>query len=601
MKGSSASIGLGSLSLRSSQSLASIEANEVQLLQADLLRPEARAFLKSNKSLDKIVKSYVRKPMHLKATQVRSQPNLHMADRLMSPGGSRELDGSLLDYRMADPDPDHGSSMSMTLASEVNMVINSRPNSPAHRPNSGLPYVAKRNMKLNGTPRQPTSRRSPTRPLSPPVLSRTSSRSGSRSPARPSSPAKEQLRENLLPIWNEVTSHTNFPPSPTQTNIKGSLVPAHYVKESMIELVRKHDTQRRLRLKELLGGNKKKTLGDGEVVKGELAFEDSTTASTTPRKLASLAPSNFNGSFNGSFNDSFLFPEGSQDGTYVDGLNGVDLGGSRALASTSNMPSKKDLAMESLLSSTQRSKISSMIRIEDDYSAKWLRMKEKRDQRYEREIRRQARTEIMHTFKRVVLNTERNEFERTMMTIKDEQLHGSIESRDEIQQRRFKQKASLQNRLAGERAKKHKEANKIKTAMNITLQMAQAVKDHELSLKRAQHDEMLFQMDDSTSSIVEVPNELHQRVQSATRLVPLCFVYQSLMSHLILVHNHSLKAYEAAKKEVREYQESTMSSRIAKIAKSRGDALDRVNSFGKYPLLVMKRHQCLCLNYLWYV
>jgi hypothetical protein len=41
-----------------------------------------------------------------------------------------------------------------------------------------------------------------------------------------------------------------------------------------------------------------------------------------------------------------------------------------------------------------------------------------------------------------------------------------------------------------------------------------------------------------------------------------------------------LKAYESAKKEIKIFQESTLSNRFASLAKSKGDALSRVASLG---------------------
>lgn len=42
-----------------------------------------------------------------------------------------------------------------------------------------------------------------------------------------------------------------------------------------------------------------------------------------------------------------------------------------------------------------------------------------------------------------------------------------------------------------------------------------------------------------------------------------------------------MKAYEAAKKDIKDYQESTLSNRIATLAKSREDAISRVANLGK--------------------
>jgi hypothetical protein len=43
----------------------------------------------------------------------------------------------------------------------------------------------------------------------------------------------------------------------------------------------------------------------------------------------------------------------------------------------------------------------------DEYANKWQRMKTQRDARIDREFKRKVRAEMVHTFKRVVISSEK--------------------------------------------------------------------------------------------------------------------------------------------------------------------------------------------------
>lgn len=74
---------------------------------------------------------------------------------------------------------------------------------------------------------------------------------------------------------------------------------------------------------------------------------------------------------------------------------------------TESLSITKDSSLASLFRSTHKSKLASLMHIEDEYAIKWMKMKEKRDKNREREIRRMAQSEIIHTFRRVAFNSEK--------------------------------------------------------------------------------------------------------------------------------------------------------------------------------------------------
>ena len=66
-------------------------------------------------------------------------------------------------------------------------------------------------------------------------------------------------------------------------------------------------------------------------------------------------------------------------------------------------------AWKSLLSSTSRAKLASIVRVEDDYSMKWMRMKARRDAQRQKEEQRQQNLALRHFLRRVQINAEQNE------------------------------------------------------------------------------------------------------------------------------------------------------------------------------------------------
>ncbi len=51
--------------------------------------------------------------------------------------------------------------------------------------------------------------------------------------------------------------------------------------------------------------------------------------------------------------------------------------------------------------------VSNMSNPADEYANKWQRMKTQRDARIDREFKRKVRAEMVHTFKRVVISSEK--------------------------------------------------------------------------------------------------------------------------------------------------------------------------------------------------
>jgi hypothetical protein len=349
--------------------------NDDDLIIEERLRPEALATLRTNRSLDKMVKSFVRKPV--------SNKNLLPKHLLYKPPISHGLQSTSMPDLMTESGTSlrRGSCSSSGSSSipittdfvgigvgggegvELSMISNtlsmSRSTTPGHdiigsgensenplpdKPSSPLQYVAQPNHN-NGSPRSP------------------------------------KRSDNFLPIWNDISSPTDFPPAPGRVDVGGAQIPATMMKEGMIDLVRRHDTAQRKRFAE-----QKKQVEDLEKqIKPDVG---GTTISTNDIiKFMKKGEMGFEDSFDSNIDDLSF---------------GVD----KSFAMTEN--SQREIkSSKSYMDLTQKSKLSSITRIEDDYAAKWMKMKVKRDERREREIRRAARAQIMQTFSQVVYNTER--------------------------------------------------------------------------------------------------------------------------------------------------------------------------------------------------
>jgi hypothetical protein len=62
---------------------------------------------------------------------------------------------------------------------------------------------------------------------------------------------------------------------------------------------------------------------------------------------------------------------------------------------------------KSIMSSTSRNKVASIVRLENDYCIKWMKMKKQRDQERNRILQREKEKDLIHTFQRVLVHAEK--------------------------------------------------------------------------------------------------------------------------------------------------------------------------------------------------
>lgn len=223
-------------------------------------------------------------------------------------------------------------------------------------------------------------------------------------------------------------------------DLKGHFVPISYLKDTMIATVRRHSDH--LHQEVLYGGSPVVVSDTPSLMSqnhGGVALNDSEVNSV---KSAQHPLGSINRGESAFFSDSMKsLPIGEGDIPPL--LNNADsvnakpnshhrsqskfssaLGqGSTASAaallgagSKHRQISTKDIdespAWKSLLSSTSRAKLASIVRIEDDYAVKWMKMKQRRDSERGKEEQRSKDEALTHLFRRIRINSEQNDLQQ---------------------------------------------------------------------------------------------------------------------------------------------------------------------------------------------
>jgi hypothetical protein len=186
------------------------------------------------------------------------------------------------------------------------------------------------------------------------------------------SPRAPSRQDNYLPIWHEISSPAEYPPSPGHVVIRGTLISERTIQQQMIDIVRHHDSSQRKRFSGKLPNpvkEKKPSLSTFPIMKlGEIGFEDS---------------------FRSRIDDSSHNTENS-------------VGSIKVISKPPDLQTTK-----SYMDLTAKSKLSSLARIEDDYAVKWIHMKSKRDERRQREVTKGTRSQLLQQFSRVVNQSDK--------------------------------------------------------------------------------------------------------------------------------------------------------------------------------------------------
>lgn len=344
----------------------------------------------------------------------------------------------------------------------------------------------------------------------------------------------------------------------SQVEIDGNYLPANYFKENMIQVLRKHDLISRSPVAAAAAG---RVLHVSKVKKGEYAFNDSVASSSTVD-----APT--------------AAPIAEQQPPSVDNTTKRRTGVKSPIRAHKTGPRilppihpkriitpadvNASASYRSLLSSTYRSKINSIVHIEDDYAAKWMRMKDKRDVIRTHEEKKMEGKELEHFFRRLQINMEKHEKQQMLLGENNVTQAELEQRRQSVLDRHHQHEELYVKRKERLLVQKNQEAREFKNAINKSIKDAQRLQRHDNHSRRSLLlDEPSFELDDATSTMIEIPHEMNDRLRTAK----------------------SLLSYQAAKKEIKDYHDSIFLQRLSRLSESKERARQRTEAFRK-PLLI---------------
>jgi hypothetical protein len=204
------------------------------------------------------------------------------------------------------------------------------------------------------------------------------------------------------------------------------------------------------------------------VTKGELAFNDSTRS----------IPVEF---FDINGIDSLQSTK--------DAKMGASLSDSNFAPGKGRVISTKDIdespAWKSLLSSTSRAKVASIVRVEDDYSMKWMKMKARRDAQRHKEEARQQNLALQHFFRRVQISSEQNELHQAKTQQQKQQEELCAYRHQEILDKHRTHDNLFHQRKQEREHEKRKEARQMKRTIARSIAEARRLVHDEISEQHA--------------------------------------------------------------------------------------------------------------------
>jgi hypothetical protein len=304
--------------------------DEDDMLDEKSLRPGALAMLKASKTMNKIVKKYVRKPMII-----------YKSDGTLSQQTSKVFADPL-------PDRERPNSKSMPRLQTMSREDEYPPGSPFRKSastpmiDSPLPYVkSKPNVQLSSTHRSST-------------------------------PSKA--------IVTPATPHH------AGVNVSGHIVPTNYFKDELELALRRHDSYHRKLLKNVPSADDTTSFNDSQGDSRFSSFMDAATSEQDP--------------------DNSLSNNNSASLPILNSYSKVSSQNNNTKASTMK-GGAGSVSTTSYNQLTYRSKISSIVRLEDDYSAKWMKMREKRQLEIDQEKNREINKELIQKCRSILLHSEK--------------------------------------------------------------------------------------------------------------------------------------------------------------------------------------------------
>lgn len=241
---------------------------------------------------------------------------------------------------------------------------------------------------------------------------------------------------------------------------------------------------------------------------------------------------------------------------------------------------------QTFMDGTQAKIVSSLANPKDEASFTWKRMKKLRDERNANLERRKAREDMIYNFKRAVHSTEQNEFHRAYREQFSQQEHIVKKNHQDRKHERRALDENLDKKIATKKKQQQDEGRYMRAMLRDSADQARASLHEEIVFNKMNKElsglvKSQSTLDISTSSLVAIPDHLKNKMASARRwvvFIPYCRRISVINASL---RSFSLADFEAARSNIKQYYESSMSERIAIYARSRERAVTRASEIGK--------------------
>lgn len=305
---------------------------------------------------------------------------------------------------------------------------------------------------------------------------------------------------------------------PTSSCLSGSSLPDTLVKENMIKMIRNYENnERKLKIEKKTRKKKQEFTSDMQSLSSneEISDEDDSErfmrkftydTNTLKNKLLSKSSENCSNPFQNSSNFNYLK---MKEGT----------------------------------------KVSNLLHMSDDYSIKWLKMKEKRDIEREKLENSKKKNDFLNNFHHFINVTEKNN-KKNYFLIKNEP---KLENKNFTYQNYLKNNEIKENRrkkLENFKLEKKIQAQEVKLVIEMNKNYVQTAQQQELKNFHEsinQNRENSFTLDSNSTTIIQVPNKLKEDIKKAK----------------------SLNVYNKAREDLKLYHDTILSERISNHAKNK--------------------------------
>jgi len=174
------------------------------------------------------------------------------------------------------------------------------------------------------------------------------------------------------------------------------------------------------------------------------------------------------------------------------------------------------------MDTTQAKMVSRLANPKEEASYRWKQMKKIRDERNATLERRKAREDMIYNFKRVVHNTEQNEFHRAYREQYAQQEHLTKKVHQDRARERKLLDESMNKKIANKKKLQQDEGKYMRAMLRESAEQARASLHEEVVFNKINNElsgtfRSQVSLDISSSSQVQIPDHLDHKLKNAKR------------------------------------------------------------------------------------